>query len=82
MVYELPHELPNDLRLRILPSLFPRRQTPAIEVKKPAKVDIKLCLSYPALLDPPTLVQIPSAGPHATIIIDGVSQPTHELSHD
>ena len=77
LVYEFPHEWPNDLRLGILgnkeilrkyqisvetclpvSSLPSRNQTLAIAVKKHAKVDIKLFLSFIVLLDFSILFQI------------------------
>ena len=77
LVYEFPHEWPNDLRLAILgnkeilrkyqiwvetclpvSSLPSRNQTLAIAVKKHAKVDIKLFLSFIVLLDFSILFQI------------------------
>ena len=77
LVYEFPHEWPNDLRLGILgnkeilrkyqiwvetclpvSSLSSRNQTLAIAVKKHAKVDIKLFLSFIVLLDFSILFQI------------------------
>ena len=66
LVYELPHELSNNLRLGILgnkeilgrsqiwvernPSLPPRNQTLAMAVKKHAKVGIKLLSSFTGFL--------------------------------
>ena len=76
LVYELPHELVNDLRLRILENqeileksqirveTYTSAQSPlqnltlAIVVKTHAKVDIKLFLSCPILLDFSILFQI------------------------
>ena len=74
LVYELPHELPNDLRLRILGNeemlgksqiwVEPISQSPfqklilVTAVKNHAKLDIKLVLSCPVLLDFSILFQI------------------------
>ena len=74
LVYELPHELPNDLRFRILGNwkilekfqiwvdTQPSAQSPfknlQIAVKKNAKTDTKLLFSCPVLLDYSILFQI------------------------
>ena len=61
LVYELLHELPNNLRLRRnswVPSLPARTQISARVIRKLAKVDIKLFLSCPILLDFSILFQI------------------------
>ena len=71
LVYELPHELPNDLRLRkyqknikfgqthsLVHSLPLETQTLQIAVKKHPKTAIKLSFSCPVLLNNPILFQI------------------------
>ena len=81
LVQELPHELPNDLRLRKyqknvkcgcrrspIPSLPSRNQTLAIAVKKHAKLDIFLN-SCPILLYLLTLCQIFCAGLKLTFFL-------------
>ena len=77
VINELPHLLPNYLRLRILgnkeclkfgwrhcpvPSPHSRNLTLAIAIKIQAKVDIKLFLSCPVLLDFSFLFQILCTG--------------------
>ena len=74
LVYDFPHELPNDLRLyeirryqksvkhgwihSLMPSLPSRNQTLPIAVKKHTKMDTKLFFYCPVLPDLPMLFQI------------------------
>ena len=67
IVYELPHELPNDLRLKkirkyweyhknsrrqsLVPSLLSANKNLVVVVKNHAKTDFIVFLSYPILLD-------------------------------